>query len=98
MKEVRETVRFRSWLDNLRDTSGRQRILDRIIRLARGNPGQHRVLRDGVRELKINTGPGYRVYYAEHADRIVLILVGGDKSTQRTDIALAVSLATTTRS
>ena len=56
------------------------------------------MLRGGVRELKINTGPGYRVYYTQHPDHIVFLLVGGDKSTQRADIELAVSLANTTRS
>lgn len=93
MKEIRETARFGDWLRALRSESARQRILDRIVRLAHGNPGQHRVLRRGVCELKIDTGPGYRVYYSERDSHIVLLLVGGDKSTQSADIDAAIALA-----
>lgn len=65
----------------------------RIDRLAMGNPGQHRVLAGGVSEMKLDFGPGYRVYYAERGDVITVLLCGGDKSTQQSDIDLAIRLA-----
>jgi putative addiction module killer protein len=67
--------------------------LVRVDRLIDGNPGQHRNLSDGVSELKIDFGPGYRVYYTQRGMRLVLLLVGGDKSTQQVDIATAIKLA-----
>jgi putative addiction module killer protein len=89
-----ETTRaFREWLDGLRDLVGRARIQARIGRLASGNPGLHRVLSDGVRELKIDAGPGYRVYDVQRARVTIVLLAGGDKSTQREDIAHAIALA-----
>jgi putative addiction module killer protein len=81
------------WLDALRDRSGRARILVRVDRLIEGNPGQHRDLTNGVSELKIDVGPGYRVYYTQRGDRLVLLLAGGDKSTQQKDISTAIKLA-----
>lgn len=65
----------------------------RIDRLATGNPGKHRVLTGGVAEMKLDFGPGYRIYYTERAGRLVILLCGGDKSTQTEDIALAIALA-----
>jgi putative addiction module killer protein len=65
----------------------------RVDRLIDGNPGQHRDLTDGVCELKIDVGPGYRVYYSPRGTRLLLLLIGGDKSTQRKDIARAIQLA-----
>ena len=65
----------------------------RVERLIHGNPGLHRDLTDGVSELKIDVGPGYRVYYTQRATRLLLLLVGGDKSTQQKDIAKAIRLA-----
>ena len=65
----------------------------RVDRLIDGNPGQHRDLTDGVSELKVDFGPGYRVYYAHRGTRLLLLLAGGDKSTQQTDIATAIKLA-----
>jgi putative addiction module killer protein len=64
-----------------------------VDRLIHGNPGQHRALTDGVSELKIDVGPGYRVYYTKRGSRILLLLAGGDKATQQKDIQLAVQLA-----
>ncbi|MEI8299440.1 MAG: type II toxin-antitoxin system RelE/ParE family toxin [Pseudomonadota bacterium] len=61
--------------------------------MAHGNPGQHRVLTDGVRELKVDVGPGYRVYYMERAGVLIVLLAGGDKSTQAKDIRTAIALA-----
>jgi putative addiction module killer protein len=64
-----------------------------IERLIEGNPGQHSVLTDGIVELKIDFGPGYRVYYTRRGERLLLLLAGGDKSSQQRDIQLAVTLA-----
>ena len=90
---VEKTDEFRDWIDTLKDRTGRARILVRIDRLIDGNPGQHRDLTDGVSELKIDIGPGYRVYYAQRGTRLLLLLAGGDKSTQQKDIAKAIQLA-----
>jgi putative addiction module killer protein len=90
---VEQTDDFRVWLERLRDRSGRARILVRIDPLIHGNPGNHRQLTDGVSELKIDFGPGYRVYYAKRGMVLLLLLAGGDKSTQAKDIARAVELA-----
>lgn len=84
---------FDRWLDDLKDRRGRARILLRLDRLARGNPGWVAPIGDGLSELKIDTGPGYRVYYLQHGDELVLLLCGGDKSTQSKDIATAQRLA-----
>lgn len=80
---------FIDWLRGLRDRQARARIRTRIDRLALGNLGDHRVLGDGVVELKIDWGPGYRVYFGQIGNAIVLLLCGGDKRTQQQDIATA---------
>jgi len=90
---VEKTDEFRDWIDSLKDSKGRARILARVDRLIHGNPGQRRDLTDGISELKIDFGPGYRVYYAQRGTRLLLLLVGGDKSTQQKDIAMAIQLA-----
>jgi putative addiction module killer protein len=90
---VEQTDEYRDWIDELKDRAVRARILVRVDRLVHGNPGQHRHLSGGVSELKIDLGPGYRVYYAQHGERLLLLLVAGDKSTQEHDIALALRLA-----
>ena len=90
---VEKTPAFGEWLDALKDRMGRARILVRIDRLAHGIPGQHRDLSGGVSELKIDVGPGYRVYYTQRGSRLILLLIGGDKSTQQQDIAKAIDLA-----
>jgi len=84
---------YRDWINALKDRTGRARIQVRVDRLAYGNPGQHRRLAGGVSELKIDFGPGYRVYYAERRGELVILLAGGDKSTQQQDIKAAISLA-----
>lgn len=91
---VEATAEFQSWIDALKDRAGRARILVRVDRLAHGNPGKHRNLADGISELKIDFGPGYRVYYTQRGSRLLLLLAGGDKSSQSKDIALAGKLAT----
>jgi putative addiction module killer protein len=90
---VEETETYREWINALQDRTGRARIQVRVDRLVHGNPGQHRDLTDGVSELKIDVGPGYRVYYTQRGTRILLLLAGGDKSTQQKDIETANYLA-----
>lgn len=90
---VEKTDEYALWIDSLRDLAGRARILMRVERLIAGNPGQHRNLPSGVSELKIDFGPGYRVYYMQRGTRLLLLLIGGDKSSQQKDIQLAVKLA-----
>jgi len=90
---VEKTDEYRDWIDNLKDLAGRARILMRVDRLIHGNPGPHRNLTHGVSELKVDAGPGYRVYYTQRGDRLLLLLIGGDKSTQAKDIARAVRLS-----
>ena len=90
---VEMTEVYRDWIDALRDRLTRARILVRVDRLVHGNPGQHRTLTDGVCELKVDVGPGYRVYYTERAGVPVVLLAGGAKSTQQSDIRTAIALA-----
>ncbi len=90
---VEKTDNYRDWIDGLKDRAGRARVLMRVDRLIDGNPGLFRNLTDGVSELKIDVGPGYRVYYTQRATRLLLLLAGGDKSTQQQDIATAIRLA-----
>lgn len=90
---VEETEVYRAWINGLRDTASRARIQVRVDRLAHGNPGQHRNLTGGVSELKIDFGPGYRVYYMQRGTRLILLLAGGDKTTQERDIKRAIELA-----
>jgi putative addiction module killer protein len=82
---------FQDWLDGLRDMRARIAILRRVDRVARGNFGDHRFCREGVWELRIDVGAGYRVYYARAGQMVVLLLCGGDKRTQDADIARAVT-------
>jgi putative addiction module killer protein len=82
---------FQNWLDGLRDMRARIAILRRVDRVAMGNFGDHRFCREGVWELRIDVGAGYRVYYARAGQMVVLLLCGGDKRTQDADIARAVT-------
>ncbi len=90
---LKTTEVYRDWIDSLRDLAGRARIQVRVDRLVHGNPGQHRTLTHGVCELKIDVGPGYRVYYTERDGVLIVLLAGGDKSTQARDIKKAIALA-----
>lgn len=90
---VQMTEVYRDWINALKDRAGRARVQMRIERLAHGNPGQHRNLTEGVSELKVDVGPGYRVYYTERGGELIVLLAGGDKSTQRQDIKTAIALA-----
>jgi len=86
MIEVRQTERFVRWLEGLRDLRGRAKVLARIERLIGGNPGDVRPVGSGVSELRINYGPGYRVYYLQRGTTLIILLAGGDKSSQVKDI------------
>jgi len=90
---LEETDEYAEWIDTLKDQAGRARVLVRVERLIGGNPGLHRNLTDGVSELKIDFDPGYRVYYSQRGTRLLLLLAGGDKSSQSKDIQLAIKLA-----
>ena len=90
---IEKTDEYATWIDALKDQAGRARVLVRVERPIGGNPGQRRNLTDGVSELKVEFGPGYRVYCSRRGTRLLLPLVGGDKSSQSKDIQLAIKLA-----
>ena len=89
---VEKTDEYRDWIDGLKDQAGRSRVLMRVDRLIHGNPGSLRNLTEGMSELKVDVGPGYRVYYSERGNRLLILIAGGDKSTQAKDIARALEL------
>jgi putative addiction module killer protein len=91
MKVLRSEA-YAQWIDNLRDPAGRARVLMRVDRLIHGNPGNHRNLTEGVSELKIDVGPGYRVYYSIRGQELLLLLAGSSKASQSSDIARALEL------
>jgi len=93
MYRVEVSGTFKSWLAKLRDERARARIDARIERLSRGNPGDVRFVGEGVLELKIDYGPGYRVYFMRRKGLVILLLAGGDKRTQARDIREAIELA-----
>jgi putative addiction module killer protein len=91
--QISMTLVYQEWINTLKDQVGRARIQMRIDRLSHGNPGQHRQLTDGIAELKIDYGPGYRVYYTERRGELIVLLAGGDKASQQRDIKSAIALA-----
>ncbi|MDD3845628.1 MAG: type II toxin-antitoxin system RelE/ParE family toxin [Syntrophorhabdaceae bacterium] len=93
MIEIRKTDVFAGWLDSLDDIRGRARVMARIERLATGNPGDVKPVGEGVSELRIDHGPGYRVYFKQFGSHVVVLLAGGDKGTQVRDIKAALRLA-----
>ena len=93
MIEVRQTARFAKWLKKLRDVRARARITTRIRRIEMGNFGDAVSVGEGVSELRIHYGPGYRVYFVQDGTEIVILLCGGDKSSQDADIATAKDMA-----
>ena len=93
MVEIRKTENFAKWVDRLKDIRARARILVRIERLAAGNPGDSKSVGEGVSELRIDYGPGYRVYYKKQGSALIILLAGGDKRTQSKDINTALGLA-----
>jgi len=93
MKEIRRSDVFIKWINKLSDPEARARILSRISRLAKGNPGDVKPAGEGISEMRIDYGPGYRVYYKDTGKEIIILLCGGDKTTQQTDIANARKIA-----
>jgi putative addiction module killer protein len=95
MVEVRKTDSFIQWLDGLGDIKARARVQVRIERLAAGNPGDVQPVGEGVSELRIDYGPGYRVYFKKRGQELIILLAGGDKSSQAKDIKAALQFART---
>lgn len=93
MYEIRKTETYVRWLDGLRDIRARAKVLARVERLSTGNPGAVSPVGEGVSELRIDYGPGYRVYYTMRRRELIILLAGGDKHTQAADIKRALSLA-----
>ena len=93
MIELRKTALFVQWLDGLRDFKARARVQARIERLVAGNPGDVEPVGEGVSELRIDYGPGYRVYFKKRGRELIILLAGGDKATQPKDIKVALRLA-----
>jgi putative addiction module killer protein len=89
MKEIRESEYFKTWFADLRDKNAQYRILTRIKRLSEGNPGDVKPVGEGISEMRIDYGPGYRVYYKDTGKEIIILLCGGDKRTQSRDIEQA---------
>jgi putative addiction module killer protein len=95
MVEVRQTQEFSTWLHRLRDANAVARIVARIHRMEKGNPGDTSSVGKGILEMRIDHGPGYRIYYLHRGAQIVILLCGGDKRTQQQDIKRAQTLAET---
>ena len=93
MIEIRKTELFAKWLDNLRDIKAKARILVRIERLAMGNTGDVKPVGEGISEMRIDYGPGYRVYFTKRGSELIILLAGGDKGSQTGDIKVAMRLA-----
>ena len=93
MIEIRQTEVYSRWFRRLRDRQARVRIDVRIRRLSLGNPGDVRPVGEGISEMRINYGPGYRVYFARRGQALVVLLAGGDKDSQKRDIRRALELA-----
>jgi len=91
--EIRQTDHYAAWFDRLRDRRARARILARIRRLSLGNPGDVKPVGEGVSEMRIDHGPGYRVYFVQRGSVLAILLAGGDKRTQERDIKTALQLA-----
>lgn len=91
--EIRQTAAFGAWLHGLRDAQARARIIARVRRLEAGNPGDVAAVGSGVSEMRIHHGPGLRVYYVQRGADLAVLLCGGDKKTQASDIATAVKMA-----
>ena len=93
MSEIRQTEVYANWFSKLRDRQARARIDVRIRRLSLGNPGDVKPVGEGVSELRIDYGPGYRVYFVQRGTTVIILLAGGDKRTQNRDIQTALELA-----
>ena len=93
MVEIRRTELFAKWIDNLRDVQAKARVLVRIERLASGNAGDVKPVGEGISEMRIDYGPGYRVYFTKRGSEVIILLAGGDKGSQASDIKTALRLA-----
>jgi len=93
MIEIRETEIYSRWFKSLRNRQAKARIDIRIRRLSTGNPGDVKPVGQGVSELRIDYGPGYRVYFVQRGETLIILLAGGDKRTQEQDIKTALDLA-----
>jgi putative addiction module killer protein len=93
MMDVRLSAEFARWLSGLRDREAQLRIATRLRRLEAGNPGDCKSVGDGVQEMRLSYGPGYRLYFVRRGDVVVILLCGGDKKSQTADIARAKTLA-----
>lgn len=93
MVEIRKTELFAKWIDKLRDVHAKARVLVRIERLASGNPGDVKPVGEGISEMRIDYGPGYRVYFTKRGSELIILLAGGDKGSQSSDIKTALRLA-----
>jgi putative addiction module killer protein len=93
MVEIRKTELFAKWIDNLRDIQAKARVLVRIERLASGNAGDVKPVGEGISEMRIDHGPGYRVYFTKRGSEVIILLAGGDKGSQASDIKTALRLA-----
>ena len=93
MREIRQTDEYARWFDKLRDAQARARILVRVRRLSLGNPGDVQSVGEGVSELRIDYGPGYRVYFTQQGKTVIVLLLGGDKRSQQRDVEKAKTLA-----
>jgi putative addiction module killer protein len=93
MIEVRKTEAFSKWIDGLQDLRARARILVRIERFIAGNPGDVKPIGEGVSEMRIDYGPGYRVYFKKAGPKVIILLAGGNKNTQTKDIKTALQLS-----
>jgi putative addiction module killer protein len=89
VKKIRRSSEYKKWVKNLKDARARARVFARVKRLSEGNPGDSQPIGEGFSEMRIDYGTGYRVYYKETGNEIVILLCGGDKSTQSRDIARA---------
>jgi putative addiction module killer protein len=95
--QIEVTDAFDKWLKGLRDLQARERVFTRIRRLREGNPGDVRPVGEGVSEMRIDYGPGYRLYFVQRGSALIILLCGGDKSSQGEDIAKALALAKRSR-
>ncbi|UQE03674.1 type II toxin-antitoxin system RelE/ParE family toxin [Bradyrhizobium japonicum] len=93
MPAIRETEQFSSWLSDLRDVRAKAKVLVRVERLAKGNAGDVKPVGEGISELRIHYGAGYRVYFTQRGEELILLLCGGDKDSQDKDIANAKKIA-----
>ena len=93
MYTITETEQYATWFEKLRDRQAKARILARLRRIEIGNFGDHKSLGNGISELRLTYGPGYRIYYTLRGEELVILLAGGDKSSQERDIQRAIELA-----